>query len=84
MCGWKGIERECGGGHVINGSSTIIENKYVERSLIPAVSLYCNSIGHVNDVLDSSIYNEDMNDGTREIQTRNELYDSDHAWNNNE
>ena len=80
MCGWKGIERECGGGHVINGSSTIIENKYVERSIIPAtVSLYCNSIGHVNDVLDSSIYSEDMNDGTREIQTRNELYDSDHA-----
>ena len=84
MCGWKGIERLCGGGHIINGSSTIIENKYTTNTIVtgrnvPAVSLYCNSIGHVNDVLDSSIYSEDMNDGTREIQTRNELYDSDHA-----
>ena len=84
MCGWKGIERICGGGHIINGSSTIIENKYTTNTIVtgknvPAVSLYCNSIGHVNDVLASSIYNEDMNDGTQEIQTRNELYDSDHA-----
>ena len=89
MCGWKGIERICGGGHIINGSSTIIENKYTTNTIVtgrnvPAVSLYCNSIGHVNDVLASSIYNEqkegDMNDEeTRSLKAHQELYDSDDA-----
>ena len=80
MCGWKGIERICGGGgHIINGSSTIIENKYTRASDVPAVSLYCNSIGHVNDVLASSIHNESMSDETRDLKTHEELYDSDDA-----
>ena len=85
MCGWKGIERICGGGHIINGSSMIIENKYMQaNTIVPAVSLYCNSIGHVNDVLASSIYGGGdegrtrMMDETRELNTY-ELYDNDHA-----
>ena len=89
MCGWRGIERLCGGGHIINGSSTIIENKYTTNTIVtgrnvPAVSLYCNSIGHVNDVLASSIYGGGdegrtrMMDETRELNTY-ELYDNDHA-----
>ena len=83
MCGWKGIERICGGGHIINGSSMIIENKYMQaNTIVPAVSLYCNSIGHVNDVLASSIYNEEegMNDEeTRSLKAHVELYDRDDA-----
>ena len=86
MCGWRGIERICGGGHIINGSSTIIENKYTANTIVtgrnvPAVSLYCNSIGHVNDVLASSIYEEEgMNDEeTRSLKAHHELYDSDDA-----
>ena len=81
MCGWKGIERICGGGHIINGSSTIIENKYTTNTIVtgrnvPAVSLYCNSIGHVNDVLASSIQNEGLSNETRELKTHEELYDT--------
>ena len=79
MCGWKGIERICGGGHIINGSSMIIENMYkAASSNVPAVSLYCNSIGHVNDVLASSIHNG-KSDETRALKTHEELYDSDDA-----
>ena len=89
MCGWKGIERICGGGHIINGSSTIIENKYTTNTIVtgrnvPAVSLYCNSIGHVNDVLASSIYNRQEKAGTsdeeiRSLNAHQELYDSNDA-----
>ena len=89
MCGWRGIERICGGGHIINGSSTIIENKYTTNTIVtgrnvPAVSLYCNSIGHVNDVLASSIYSRQekagMNDEeTRSLKAHQELYDSNDA-----
>ena len=73
MCGWKGIERLCGGGHDINGTSMVIENKY---SVVRSVSLYCNSIGHVNDVSASLIRNEDASDETRASQAHT-LYDNE-------
>merc|ERR1711974_45404 len=41
---------------------------------VPAVSLYCNSIGHVNDVLASSIQNEGLSNETRELKTHQELF----------
>ena len=57
----------------------IIENKYS----VPAVSLYWNSIGRVNDVLASLISNEGRSDKTRELEART-FYDNDSVWNNNE
>ena len=78
MCGWKGTNMVCGGGHTIIGSN--ITNGY--EQIVPAVSLYCKSNGHVNDVLASSIYNEEegMNDEeTRSLKAHEELYDSDDA-----
>ena len=77
MCGWTGTNMVCGGGHTIIGSN--ITNGY--EQIVPAVSLYCKSSGHVNDVFNLSTNNEGMNVETRAL-TANKLYDKEKHKNN--